>query len=158
MKRTPMTVEGAEKLKTELERLEKIERPHIVQAIAEARAHGDLKENAEYHAAKEQQGFVEARIRDVKDKLSNCDVIDIAKMVNNGKVIFGATVVLLNLDTEAQQLYKIVGDDEANIKEQKISVSSPVARALIGKEVGDEVEVITPGGAVSYEIVKVQYV
>lgn len=158
MKRTPMTVEGAEKLKTELERLEKVERPRIVQAIAEARAHGDLKENAEYHAAKEQQGFIEGRIHDIKHKLSHCDIIDIIAIVNNGKVIFGATVVVVNLDTEEQQSYKIVGDDEANIKERKISVSSPVARALIGKVVGEEVEVQTPGGVVVYEIVEVQYI
>lgn len=158
MKRTPMTVEGAEKLKAELERLEKVERPRIVQAIAEARAHGDLKENAEYHAAKEQQGFLEGRIHDIKQKLSHCDIIDIANIANNGKVIFGATVVVINLDTEEQQSYKIVGDDEANIKERKISISSPVARALISKAVGEEVEVQTPGGVVVYEIVEVQYV
>jgi transcription elongation factor GreA len=158
MQRTPMTLEGEELLKAELERLERIERPKIVHAIAEARAHGDLKENAEYHAAKEQQGFIEARIRDVKHKLSHAHVVDISQITNDGKVVFGATVTLYNLETEGEVQYKIVGEDEANIKEKKISIISPVARALIGKLARDEVEVTTPSGQVAFEIVKVEYI
>lgn len=157
MKRTPMTIEGAEQIKEELEHLERVERSKIIQAIAEARAHGDLKENAEYHAAKEQQGFIEARIRDIKNKLSNLQIVDLSQLTNNGVVVFGATVTLCNLETEEELRYKIVGEDEANIKEKKISIASPVARALIGKLVGNEVEVQTPSGAVSFEIIAVDY-
>jgi transcription elongation factor GreA len=153
-----MTVNGAQQLNAELERLEKIERPRIIQAIAEARAHGDLKENAEYHAAKEQQGLVEARIRDIKHKLSHAQVIDVTQIANNGQVIFGATVTLVNVDTEEQQVYILVGEDEANLKERKISVSSPVARALIGKQLNSEVEVQTPSGIIVYEITAVEYI
>jgi len=155
---TPMTKEGAVKLQTELENLERVERPKIVQAIAEARAHGDLKENAEYHAAKEQQGFTEARIRDIKEKLSHAQVVDVTQMTNHGVVIFGATVTLCNLDTDEEVCYKVVGEDEANIKEKKISVASPVARAIIGKSAGQEVEVHTPAGLVPFEVIKVEYV
>lgn len=157
MKRFPMTKEGAKKLQEELEHLEKVERPKVIQAISEARAHGDLKENAEYHAAKEQQGFVEARIRDIKSKISHAQIIDVTTMKNEGVVIFGSTVQLLNLETEEQHHYHIVGDDEADMKHRKISVSSPIARALIGKSKGDEVEVTTPAGIVAYEIVAVEY-
>lgn len=157
MKRTPMTIEGAERIKEELEHLERVERAQIIQAIAEARAHGDLKENAEYHAAKERQGFIEARIRDIKHKLSNLQIVDLSQLTNNGVVVFGATVTLCNLETEEELRYKIVGEDEADIKEKKISIASPVARALIGKLVGDEVEVQTPSGTVSFEIVTVDY-
>lgn len=157
MKRVPMTIQGAEQLQQELERLEQVERRKIVAAIAEARAHGDLKENAEYHAAKEQQGIVEARIRDIKDKLSHAQVIDVTKMKNDGTVVFGATVSLVNLDTEEKVKYQIVGEDEANLKHHKISVNSPIARSLIGKSVGDELEVKTPGGVMAFEIIGVDY-
>jgi transcription elongation factor GreA len=158
MNKIPMTVQGAEQLRKELDKLKQVDRPHIIQAIAEARAHGDLKENAEYHAAKEQQGFIEARIRDVESKLSHAQIIDVTKMQNNGAVIFGATVKITNLDTDEEVTYQIVGDDEANIKLGKISVSSPIARALIGKHINDEVRVQTPTGESYYEIVEVNYV
>ncbi len=158
MQKFPMTVQGAEKLREELQHLKSVMRPQITAAIAEARAHGDLRENAEYHAAKEQQGFTEARIRDIENKLSNSQIIDLSKMINEGKVVFGATVRLINLDTEETVLYQIVGDDEANLKEHKISIHSPIARALIGKLEGDAVDVTTPGGAISYEIANVYYV
>ena len=157
MKREPMTVAGAEALRNELERLTKVERPRIVNAIAEARAHGDLKENAEYHAAREQQSFTEGRINEIEAKLSTCEVIDVSRMENTGTVIFGATVKLINLDTEDVVQYKIVGEDESDIKLQKISYNSPIARALIGKHVGDEVDVRTPAGVNSYEINAVEY-
>lgn len=158
MQRVPMTAAGAAKLRAELENLEQVERRKITEAIAEARAHGDLKENAEYHAAKEQQGLMEARIRDIKHKLSHAQVIDITAMTNNGTVIFGTTVKLMNLDTEEKVEYKIVGEDEANIKHRMISVNSPIARALISKTVGDEIEVKTPGGLTAFEILEVQYI
>jgi len=157
MQRTPMTIEGAEHLKAELERLERVERSKIIQAISEARAHGDLKENAEYHAAKEQQGFIEARIRDIKQKLSHAHIVDLSQVTNNGVVVFGAMATLYNLETEEEVSYKIVGEDEANIKDKKISIASPVARALISKATGDEVEVQTPAGVVVFEIIKVEY-
>lgn len=158
MQRTPMTIQGEKQLKAELEQLEKGDRSRVIQAIAEARAHGDLKENAEYHAAKEEQGFIEARIRDIKQKLSHAHVVDLSKMTNNGVVVFGASVNLYNLDTEEKVQYTIVGEDEANLKERKISIASPVARALIGKAVGEEVEVQTPAGPVAFEIMAVDYV
>jgi len=158
MQRVPMTAAGAEKLRAELENLEQVERRKITEAIAEARAHGDLKENAEYHAAKEQQGIMEARIRDIKHKISHAQVIDVTKMTNNGTVIFGTTVTLLNLDTEEKFEYKIVGEDEANIKHRMISVNSPIARALISKSIGDEIEVKTPGGVTAFEILDVRYI
>ena len=158
MKQIPMTVRGAEQLREELDFLKNTRRPEIIKAIAEAREHGDLKENAEYHAAREQQGFCEGRIQEIEGKLSNCQIIDVTKMPNNGKVIFGATVVLLNVDTEDEVTYKIVGDDEADIKAGLISVNSPIARGLVGKEVDDTVNIVTPGGTVEFEIVEVNYI
>ncbi|WP_386685980.1 MULTISPECIES: transcription elongation factor GreA [unclassified Lonepinella] len=157
LKQIPMTVRGAELLKQELDYLKNTRRPEIIKAIAEAREHGDLKENAEYHAAREQQGFCEGRIQEIEGKLSNCQIIDVTKMPNNGKVIFGATVVLLNVDTEEEVSYRIVGDDEADIKSSLISVNSPIARGLVGKEVDDSVTITTPGGKVEFEIVEVEY-
>lgn len=157
MRKIPMTPEGADQLRHELERLKQVERPRIITAITEARAHGDLKENAEYHAAREQQGFIEARIRDVEAKLSHIQIIDIRQITNDGKVIFGATIKLANVKTEETFVYRIVGEEEANIKERKISVTSPIARAIIGKYIGDTAEVETPGGKVEYEILEVEY-
>ncbi len=158
MNRIPMTNEGALKLREELDRLKSVERPQIIQAIAEAREHGDLKENAEYHAAKEQQAFLEGRINEVESKLSNAQIIDVTKMENKGKVIFGATVVLMNMDTDEEVKYQIVGDDEADLKFAKISVNSPIARAIIGKSEGDMTVVQTPNGEVEYEVTEVQYI
>ena len=152
MNRVPMTVEGEAALREEVNRLKTVERPRISQAIAEARELGDLKENAEYHAAREQQGFVEARITDIESKLGAALVIDVSEIENTGKVIFGVTVSMTNLDDDQSVIYKIVGDDEADIKLNRISVNSPIARALIGKEEGDVVTVSTPGGMVEYEI------
>ncbi|CAN8141522.1 transcription elongation factor GreA [Thiomicrorhabdus sp. 6S2-11] len=157
MNKHPMTKEGADALQAELNKLKKEERPKITEAIAEAREHGDLKENAEYHAAREQQGLVEARIKQIEGVLSHSQIIDVAKLPQTGKVVFGTTVTLLNLDTDAEVTYKIVGDEEADIKHNKVSVGSPIARALIGKEEGDEVQVQAPGGNIDYEIVEVQY-
>jgi transcription elongation factor GreA len=156
--KSPMTVLGAERLREELTRLKTVERPRIIAAIAEARAHGDLKENAEYHAAREQQSFAEGRIQEIESKLSNIQIIDVTKIPNNGKVIFGSTVNILNLQDEKEVTYKIVGEDEADISASKISVSSPIARAMIGKEVGSEVQVHTPDGVIAYEIVDVAYI
>ena len=158
MNKVPMTVAGEKKLREELERLKREERPRIIQAIAEAREHGDLKENAEYHAAREQQGFIEGRIQQIESKLANLQVIDITKMTNNGKVIFGATVKIIDIDTDKSVQYQIVGDDESDVKSGKISVNSPIARALIGKEEGDVVSVTTPSGVVEYEIEQVDYI
>lgn len=158
MKQIPMTVRGAEQLREELEFLKNVRRPEIINAIAEAREHGDLKENAEYHAAREQQGFCEGRIQEIEGKLGNAQVIDVTKMTNNGKVIFGATVTLVNINTDDEVTYRIVGDDEANIKEGLISVNSPIARGLVGKEVDDTVTIQTPGGAVEFDIIDVQYI
>ncbi|GAB3023282.1 transcription elongation factor GreA [Bowmanella dokdonensis] len=157
MQPIPMTAKGAEMLRNELNELKSVKRPQIIQAIADAREHGDLKENAEYHAAREQQGFCEGRIQDIEAKLSNAQIIDVTKMTNNGKVIFGATVTLLNLDTDKETRYRIVGDDEADIKNNLISVNSPIARGLIGKSQDDVVNIQTPAGAVEYEIVEVEY-
>ncbi len=157
MNTVPITEKGAEKLREELRRLKSTERPRIVQAIAEARAHGDLKENAEYHAAKEEQGFVEGRIRDIDGKLSNCEIIDVTRFGTTGKVIFGATVDLLDEDDGRELTYRIVGEDEADISAGLISVSSPTARAMIAKEEGDIAVVDAPGGQKSYEIVSVRY-
>ena len=157
MKQIQMTVRGAELLREELDFLKITRRPEIIKAIAEAREHGDLKENAEYHAAREQQGFCEGRIQEIEGKLANSQIIDVTKIPNNGKVIFGATVVLLNVNTEEEVTYRIVGDDEANIKEGLISVNSPIARGLVGKEVDDTVNIITPGGTVEFEIIGVDY-
>lgn len=155
--RYPMTVAGEAALREELQRLKNVERSRITQAIAEARAHGDLKENAEYHAAREQQGMVEARVRDIEARLGNAVVIDVTKIEPTGKVIFGTTVDLVNLDTEQRVTYTIVGEDEADIKVQKISNTSPIAKALLGKEEGDVVPVQTPGGVVEYEIEAVHH-
>ena len=158
LQRVPMTSFGEKKLKEELSHLKKVERPQVIEAISEARAHGDLKENAEYHAAKEKQGMMEARIKLVEGKLQNAQVIDVSKMENTGKVIFGATVDLLDLDTDKQIKYTIVGDEESDIKSGKISVNTPIARGLIGKHEGDEVIIKTPKGEIEYEIIKVLYI
>lgn len=157
MQRVPVTISGFQKLKDELARLKTVERPRIIAAIAEARAHGDLKENAEYHAAREQQSFIEGRIHQIEAKLAHCHVIDISTINNEGKVIFGATVTLCDVDTDNEVTYTIVGDDEADIKNNKISVSSPIARAVIGKFEDDEVVVQTPQGQVIYQIITVRY-
>ena len=157
MNQTPMTVRGAEKLREELEYLKSDLRPKIIEAIAEARAHGDLKENAEYHAAREQQGFCEGRIQDIEGKLSKAQIIDVTKLANTGRVVFGATVTVLKSDTEEELTYRIVGDDEADIKVGLNSVNSPIARGLIGKEVDDVAIIKTPSGDVEYEILEVQY-
>ena len=158
MNKYPMTVQGARALEEELKHLKTVLRPQITQAIAEARELGDLKENAEYHAAREQQGMVEARIRDIEGRLQNAQVIDIASIAPTGKVIFGSTVDIANVETDEQVTYQIVGDDEADIKQGKLSVSSPIARALIGKEEGDVVAVKTPSGLIEYEIVEVRHI
>ena len=158
MNKVPLTVRGAEKLQQELKRLKTVDRPRIVQASAVAREHGDLKENAEYHAAREQQSFCEGRIKDIEGKLSNATIIDVTTLNANGKVVFGATVVLANEDTGDEVTYQIVGEDEADIKANMISIGSPIARALIGKEEGDVAEVKTPGGVRSFEIVEVRYI
>jgi transcription elongation factor GreA len=152
-----MTLLGAEKLREELNELKGVVRPRIIQAIAEAREHGDLKENAEYHAAREQQSFVEGRIAEIEGKLSNAQIIDVTQLNANGKVVFGATVELVESESGDEVTYQIVGDDEADIKSGKISVSSPIARALIGKEVDDVAIVKAPGGDREYEIVNVRY-
>ena len=153
----PMTIEGAEKLREELLRLKNVERPRIIRAIAEAREHGDLRENAEYHAAKEEQGFTEGRLREIEGKLADAQIIDITKITATGKVIFGATVHLINADDDSRVSYRIVGEDESDIKEGKLSVNSPIARGLVGKSEGDTVEVRAPGGVVEYEIEKVEH-
>ncbi len=158
MNKVPMTVVGANKLRVELEELKTVTRPRIIQAISDARAHGDLKENAEYHAAREQQSFAEGRIAEIESKLSNANIIDVTKAEANGKVIFGATVEIEDIDSGKVVTYQIVGEDEANIKEGRISVGSPIARALIGKEVEDVVVVKAPGGNIEYEIIAIQYV
>lgn len=157
MNQYPMTAKGAEMLRDELQELKSVRRPEIIQAIAEAREHGDLKENAEYHAAREQQSFCEGRIQDIEGKLSNAQIIDVTKMPNNGKVIFGTTVTIFNVASEEETTYRIVGDDEADIKNNLISVNSPIARGLIGKEVDDVVNIATPSGTVEYEISEVKY-
>lgn len=158
MATVPMTVAGEAALRAELENLKTVVRPRIVTDIAEARAHGDLKENAEYHAAREQQGFCEGRIQEIEGKLAEAQVIDIFSIPVSDKVIFGTTVDLINADTEEVVTYKLVGDDEADVKQGKISINSPIARAIIGKEIGDEVLVRTPGGDVDYEIDDVKYI
>jgi len=157
MNKVPLTARGAEKLREELQELKTVKRPRVIGAIAEARAHGDLKENAEYHAAREQQGFIEGRIGDIEHKLAHAQVIDVSKLNAGGKVVFGATVELVDESTDSEARYQIVGEDEADIKEGRISITSPIARALIGKEEGDVVEVRTPGGDKSYEILSVGY-
>lgn len=158
MQKHPMTLNGAEALKDELNRLKTQDRPKVIEAIATAREHGDLKENAEYHAAREQQSFIEGRIQELEAKISNAQIIDVAKIKNEGKVIFGTTVQLCNVDTDEEITYQIVGEDEADLKQNKISYSSPIGRALIGKMLDDTVEVKTPGGIVEYEITSVDYI
>ena len=157
MNKVPITEVGAELLRDELRQLKNVDRPRITKSIAEARAHGDLKENAEYHAAKDEQGLSEARVRDIESKLSNAQIIDIKSMTPSDKVIFGVTVVLYDVDTEEELRYRIVGDDEADIAAGLLSVSAPLARAVIGKREGDEVEVSAPGGKKAYEINEVHY-
>ena len=157
MNRIPMTVAGEKNLREELDVLKREERPRITKAIAEAREHGDLKENAEYHAAREQQSFAEGRIQEIEGKLSLAQVIDITKMPASGKVIFGTTVTIVNCDTDEEVTYQIVGDDEADVKIGKISVTSPIARGMIGKEQDDVVEIQTPSGITEFEVIKVQY-
>ncbi len=157
MKRHPMTLRGAEALRAELKRLKSEDRPRVIKAIAEARSHGDLSENAEYHAAREQQGFIEGRIGEIEAKLSTAEIIDPASMPDTGKVIFGVTVDLEDQDDGKSISYQIVGEDEADIKAGRISITSPIARALVGKSAGDVVDVTAPGGTHSYEVVKVRY-
>lgn len=158
MNKVPLTVVGANKLRTELEELKSVVRPRIIADIATAREHGDLKENAEYHAAREQQSFTEGRIKDIDGKLSNAEIIDVTKIDANGKVIFGATVEIENIDTEEVVTYQIVGQDEADIKEHRIFVGSPIAKALIGKEAEDVVTVKAPAGDIEFEILSIQYI
>jgi transcription elongation factor GreA len=157
MSKIPITTRGAELLRGELKKLKSADRPRIVAAIAEARAHGDLKENAEYHAAKEEQGFIEARIRDIESKLSHANVIDVLKLTVTGRVVFGSTVDLLNEEDDTEITYQIVGEDEADIREGRISFTSPIARALISREEGDSVTFNAPGGEKTYEILEVRY-
>src|SRR5579862_2744012 len=156
MNRLPMTADGYSRLQEEVKRLKSTERPAIIRAIAEARTHGDLSENAEYHAARERQSFIEGRLAELEDKISRAEVIDVTKL-SGRQVKFGATVTVVDEDTDERAAYQIVGQDEADIKTKRLSVTSPLARALIGKKVGDTVEVTTPGGGKSYEIVKVQF-
>ena len=158
MNKIPLTVAGANKLRAELEELKGVVRPRIIQAISDAREHGDLKENAEYHAAREQQSFAEGRIAEIESKLSNANIIDVTKADANGKVVFGATVKIEDLESGKEVTYQIVGEDEANIKEGRISVGSPIARALIGKEAEDVVVVKAPGGNIEYEIIAIDYI
>ena len=157
MTREPLTARGAEQLRRELEDLKSVQRPRVIAAIAEARAHGDLKENAEYHAAKDQQGFIEGRISEIEDRLGRAEVIDPAKLAAGGKVVFGATVKLVNVDTDAEVTYQVVGTDEADIKQGPVSFRAPLARAMIGREAGDQVLVPAPGGEQAYEILAVDY-
>lgn len=158
MIKVPMTKRGEALLREELADLKGVQRPRVIQAIADAREHGDLKENAEYHAAREQQSFIEGRVKEIEAKLSTAQVIDVTALPKSGKVVFGTTVKLLDLDTDEEITYQIVGDDEADLKARRISVGSPVAKALIGKEAGDEVAVTTPKGIREYEILEVSYI
>ena len=158
MKKVPMTIKGAEQLKAELLRLRSVDRPKVIQSIAEARAHGDLSENAEYEAAKERQSFIEGRIAEVEAKLSHAQIIDPATLDADGRCVFGATIEMEDMDSGGVTIYQIVGDDEADIKGGKISVGSPIARALIGKSAGDVAEVMAPGGLRSYEVLDVKYI
>jgi transcription elongation factor GreA len=156
--KVPMTLEGSERLREELAHLKSVLRPQIIKAIATAREHGDLKENAEYHAAKEQQSFAEGRIKEIEGKLSDAQIIDVTKIKHTGKVIFGSTVTLVEVESGAEKRYKIVGEDEADLKLNKISVMSPIARALVGKSEGDTVVVKAPNGSIEYEIGKVEHI
>ena len=158
MKRVPITLRGSEALRIELRKLKTESRPNVIKAIAEARAHGDLSENAEYHAAREQQGFIEGRIQELESKLSNAEIIDVTTLEPTGKVVFGSTVELEDEDSGTAVTYQIVGEDEADIKVSRISFGSPIARALMGKQSGDSVEVVTPGGKRNYEIIAVRYI
>jgi len=158
MDKEPMTARGEKLLREELDHLKSVRRPRVVQAISEARAQGDLRENAEYQYAKEEQGFIEGRIKEIENKLSKAQIIDVTKIAPTGKVIFGTTVGVMNLDTEDDVTYQIVGDDEADIKNNRLSVYSPIARAMIGKEIGDVVKVATPNGEVEYEICSIEHV
>ena len=155
--RTPLTIHGAQRLRAELERLKSVERPRVIEAIAEARAHGDLKENAEYHAAREQQGFIEGRIKELEGTLGNAQLIDIAALNAGSKIVFGASVELADVETDERRGYQIVGDLEADIKQNLISISSPIARALIGKHEGDTITINAPAGQREFEIVSVRY-
>jgi transcription elongation factor GreA len=157
MKRTPMTLRGAEALRAELKRLKTEARPSVIKAIAEARGHGDLSENAEYHAAREQQGFIEGRIKEIEMKLSSAEIIDPSRLTNTGKVVFGAVVELEDQDDGSRVVYQVAGEDEADIRAGRISITSPIARALVGKSQGDVVDVSAPGGVRSYEIVAVRF-
>ncbi|WP_343192011.1 transcription elongation factor GreA [Buchnera aphidicola (Formosaphis micheliae)] len=154
----PMTIHGAEKLIKELKKLKEVKRSNIISAIAEARSHGDLKENAEYHAAREEQSFCEGRIQEIETKLSNAYIIDITKILNVGKVIFGVTITIYNINTKQQYTYKIVGDDEANLKQNLISINSPIIRGLLGKKLMDIVEINTPNGIIYYKILKIDHI
>jgi transcription elongation factor GreA len=156
--KVPMTLEGSERLREELTHLKSVLRPQIIKAIATAREHGDLKENAEYHAAKEQQSFAEGRIKEIEGKLSDAQIIDVTKIKHTGKVVFGSTVTLVEVESGAEKRYKLVGEDEADLKQNKISVMSPIARALVGKSEGDTVVVNAPNGAIEYEIDKVEHI
>ncbi len=158
MNRVPITALGEELLKQELNELKTVKRPNVIAAISEARAHGDLSENAEYHAAKEQQSFIEGRIIEIENKLAMAEVVDLKKLNHQGRVVFGATVTVCNLTTEEELRYQIVGEDEADIKQYKISYQSPIARSMIGKERGDVISVSAPGGLVEYEIIEVEYI
>lgn len=158
MKRNPMTLGGAQALRTELKRLKSEARPAVIKAIAEARSHGDLSENAEYHAAREQQGFIEGRINEIETKLSSAEIIDVARLTETGRVVFGATVELEEQDAGSRVTYQIVGEDEADIRSGRISITSPIARAIVGKSRGDVVDVAAPGGTRSYEVISVRYV
>jgi transcription elongation factor GreA len=156
MNKIPMTADGFDRLEEELKQLKSVERPAIIRAIAEAREHGDISENAEYHAARERQSFIEGRVLELEDKIARAEIIDVSKL--SGKVIkFGATVTLIDEDTDEKTAYQIVGEDEADIKSKRLAITAPLARALVGKKVGDQVEVTTPGGSKSYEIAKVQF-
>jgi transcription elongation factor GreA len=156
MEKVPMTLEGYKALDEELKRLKSVERPAVIQAISDARGHGDLSENAEYHAAKDRQGFIEARLAEIEDKLGRAQVIDVTKLSGN-TVKFGAKVTIYDEDTEEKSIYQIVGEDEADVRKSKVSITSPIARALIGKEKGDVVEVAAPGGSKSYEIMNIRW-
>jgi len=154
----PMTLNGSQSLREELDRLKTKDRAAVIEAISEARGHGDLKENAEYHAAKERQGFIEGRIRHIESRLGHAQIIDVSALENTGRVIFGATVTLVNVETDEKVVYQIVGEDESDIKARKISVTSPIARAIVGKEVETDIVVNTPSGEVEYAILKVEYI
>jgi len=157
VKRSPVTLKGAERLRNELKKLKSEDRPNVIKAIAEARSHGDLSENAEYHAAREQQSFIEGRIAEIESRLSNAEIIDVARLAGSSKVVFGATVDLEDQDDGSKLVYQIVGEDEADIRRGLVSITSPIARALVGKSSGDVIDVVAPGGTRTYEIMAVRY-